>query len=76
MADPSAARSSLLAEAEVEVEVEELRTAIETVATTADAWDDRLKQMFGGATDQEVLAGRTAEAPPPLESGEGSGLDL
>ncbi len=55
---------------------EELRTAIETVATTADAWDDRLKQMFGGVTYQEVLAGRTAEAPPPVKPGEGSGLYL
>jgi hypothetical protein len=52
---------------------EELRFAIRTVASTADVWDDRLKQMFGGATYQEVLAGRTAEAPPPQKPGEGVG---
>ena len=32
-----------------------LRFAIEVVSTTADEWDDRLKQMFGGATYQEIL---------------------
>jgi hypothetical protein len=55
---------------------EELRFAIRIVASTADGWDDRLKQMFGGATYQEVLAGRTAEAPPPTKPGEGMGLYL
>jgi hypothetical protein len=55
---------------------EELRFAIETVSSTADEWDDRLKQMFGGVTYQEVLAGRSAEAPPPSKPGEGAGLYL
>jgi hypothetical protein len=55
---------------------EELQFAIRMVASTADAWDDRLKQMFSGATYQEVLAGRTAEAPPPTKPGEGTGLYL
>jgi hypothetical protein len=55
---------------------EELRFAIETVSSTADEWDDRLKQMFGGVTYQEVLAGRSAEAPPPSKPGEGGGLYL
>lgn len=55
---------------------DELRFAVHMVGTTADAWDDRLKQMFGGATYQEVLAGRTAEAPPPTKPGEGVGQYL
>jgi hypothetical protein len=55
---------------------EELRFAIRMVASTADGWDDRLKQMFGGATYQEVLAGRTAETAPPTKPGEGVGLYL
>ncbi len=55
---------------------EELRFAIRMVATTADGWDDRLKQMFGGTTYQEVLAGRSAEAPPPTKPGEGVGQYL
>jgi hypothetical protein len=55
---------------------EELRFAIRMVASTADGWDDRLKQMFGGATYQEVLAGRAAETAPPTKPGEGVGLYL
>ncbi len=55
---------------------EELRFAVETVAKTADLWDDRLKQMFGGATYQEVLAGRTQESTPPVKPGEGAGMYL
>ena len=55
---------------------EELQFAIRVVAGTADEWDDRLKQMYGGVTYQEVLAGRTAEAPPPTKPGEGVGLYL
>lgn len=48
---------------------EELRFAIEVVSSTADEWDDRLKQMFGGATYQEVLAGRAGETPPTTKPG-------
>lgn len=55
---------------------EELRFAIRMVASTADGWDDRLKQMFGGATYQEVLAGRTAATPPPNKPGQGVGQYL
>ncbi|MEN8159883.1 MAG: YbjN domain-containing protein [Myxococcota bacterium] len=55
---------------------EELRFAIRMVAGTADAWDDRLKQMFGGATYQEVLAGRASEAPPTTKPGQGLGQYL
>lgn len=55
---------------------EELRFAIDVVAATADEWDDRLKQMFGGVTYQEVLSGRSAEATPPTKPGEGVGMYL
>jgi hypothetical protein len=53
---------------------EELRFAIDAVATTADEWDDRLKQLFGGATYQEVLRGRTTHRPPQTKPGEGGYL--
>jgi hypothetical protein len=53
---------------------EELRFAVRVVATTADEWDDRLKQMFGGATYQEVLAGRAREQTPPTKPGAGGYL--
>jgi hypothetical protein len=53
---------------------EELRFTIQVVAHTADQWDDRLKQMFGGATYQEVLTGRTPHARPPTKPGEGGYL--
>jgi len=52
---------------------EELRFAIQVVASTADEWDDRMKQMFGGATYQEVLSGRANGGPPPTKPGEGAG---
>jgi len=55
---------------------EELRFAVEVVSTTADAWDDRLKQMVGGVTYQEVLAGKAAEARPTTKPGEGVGMYL
>lgn len=50
-----------------------LEFTVEVVATTADEWDDRLKQMFGGATYQEILTnekGSGAESPP-AKPGEG-----
>lgn len=55
---------------------EELHFAIRMVAGTADDWDDRLKQMFGGATYQEALAGHAAGTPPPTKPGEGVGQYL
>jgi hypothetical protein len=55
---------------------EELRFAIRMVASTADGWDDRLKQMFGGATYQEVLGGRASHAAPRTKPGEGVGQYL
>lgn len=50
---------------------EELRFAIEMVSTTADQWDDRLKQMFGGATYQEVLSEKRTGSVPMAKPGEG-----
>jgi len=53
---------------------EELRFTIKVVATTADHWDDRLKQMFGGATYQEVLTGQAGLKTPPVKPGQGGYL--
>jgi hypothetical protein len=53
---------------------EELRFSIKVVATTADHWDDRLKQMFGGATHPEVLAGQVGLKTPPVKPGQGGYL--
>jgi hypothetical protein len=53
---------------------EELRFTIKVVATTADHWDDRLKQMFGGATHQEVLTGQVGLKTPPVKPGQGGYL--
>jgi len=55
---------------------EELRFAVKVVASTADEWDDRLKQMFGGATHQEILSMESAGQTPPVKPGEGPGLYL
>jgi hypothetical protein len=55
---------------------EELRFAISVVSSTADGWDDRLKQMFGGATHQEILANNAEDAGPQTKPGEGVGLYL
>jgi T3SS (YopN, CesT) and YbjN peptide-binding chaperone 1 len=55
---------------------EELRFAIHMVSSTADGWDDRLKQMFGGIKYQEVLEGASAKAAPPIKPGEGTGMYL
>jgi hypothetical protein len=50
-----------------------LRFTVGVVASTADEWDDRLKQMFGGATYQEVLRNenRDVKEAPPTKPGEG-----
>jgi len=53
---------------------EELRFAIRVVSSTADEWDDRLKQMFGGATWQEVLTQRSDTEAPPIKPGTGGYL--
>jgi hypothetical protein len=52
----------------------ELRFMIEMVARTADAWDDRLKQMFGGFTYQEFLKEHRGEPAPPTKPGMGGYL--
>jgi len=54
---------------------EELRFIIQTVAETADAWDDRLKQMFGGVTYQEFLKEHRSEPDAlPVKPGMGGYL--
>lgn len=53
---------------------EELRFTISVVASTADQWDDRLKQMFGGSTYEEVLAGRSGDSAPTTKPGQGGYL--
>jgi hypothetical protein len=53
---------------------EELRFAIQVVGSTADQWDDRLKQMFGGATHQEMLEGRAVHSTPTSKPGHGGYL--
>jgi hypothetical protein len=53
---------------------EELRFTIQVVASTADQWDDRLKQMFGGATYQEALTDGAAHPAPPTKPGQGGYL--
>lgn len=53
---------------------EELRFAVRVVASTADEWDDRLKQMFGGATYQEVMTKRTSHELPLVKPGQGGYL--
>jgi hypothetical protein len=55
---------------------DELRFVVNMIATTADGWDDRLKQMFGGVTYQEILAGKTPQKLPPTKPGEGVGMYL
>jgi hypothetical protein len=53
---------------------EEMRFTISVVASTADQWDDRMKQMFGGSTYEEVLAGRSGDAAPTTKPGQGGYL--
>jgi hypothetical protein len=50
---------------------DELRFVVDVVARTADSWDDRLKQMFGGATYEEVLKGRAQQDTPTVKPGQG-----
>jgi hypothetical protein len=53
---------------------EELRFTIGVVASTADEWDDRLKQMFGGMTYQEALARHDGSHAAPIKPGGGGYL--
>jgi hypothetical protein len=50
---------------------EALRFAIKIVSTTADEWDDRLKQMFGGVTYQEILKQKGRDKEPLGKPGQG-----
>ena len=50
---------------------EELRFAVHTVASVADEWDDRIKQMFGGKTHQEVLTKSLDASTPGNKPGQG-----
>jgi hypothetical protein len=53
---------------------EELRFTVRVVASTADEWDDRLKQMFGGSTHQEILTKRHDEERGAHKPGHGTYL--
>jgi len=53
---------------------EELRFTVRVVASTADEWDDRLKQMFGGSTHQEDLSKRLGEERGAYKPGYGTYL--
>ena len=53
---------------------DDLRFTIRVVATTADEWDDRLKQMFGGATYEEALQSGGNQTTPPAKPGQGGYL--
>lgn len=49
-----------------------LKYAIEVVASTADEWDDRIKQMFGGMKYREAMGDDQAPGVPPVKPGEAS----
>jgi len=53
---------------------EALRFTVDIVASTTDEWDNRLQQMFGGATYQQVLQGEAAHGTPPTKPGSGGYL--
>jgi hypothetical protein len=55
---------------------EELRFAVSVVARTADEWDDRLKQMFGDMSHQEMLKVEDNGDTPPVKPGAGPGFYL
>jgi hypothetical protein len=50
-----------------------LKFTVDVVATTADEWDDRLKQMFGGATPQDILKSQQSPSDEPLPAKPGEG---
>ena len=52
---------------------EALRFSIRVVAEAAAEWDDRIKQMCGGATYQEVLKQEGRLSTPPTKPGSGDG---
>ena len=50
---------------------DELRFSVHAVAQVADEWDDRLKQMFGGNTYQEMLKQSPDSSKPTHKPGQG-----
>ena len=66
--DPIVSLETLLGE---HFSSEELRFAVSVVSRTADEWDDRLKQMFGGMTYQEMLKVQGNGETPPVKPGAG-----
>jgi hypothetical protein len=52
---------------------EDLAFAVRIVATTADKWDDQIKQMFGGVIGADLQVSE-ARQPPPPKPGEGGYL--
>ena len=53
---------------------EALRFTVDVVASTTDEWDNRIQQMFGGATYQQVLQGQATHGTPPTKPGSGGYL--
>jgi hypothetical protein len=53
---------------------EALRFTVGIVVSTADEWHNRLQQMFGGATYQQVLQGNATHGTPPIKPGSGGYL--
>ena len=52
---------------------EALRFTVGIVASTTDEWDDRIQQMFGGATYQQLLQKDAKQAPALIKPGGGGG---
>lgn len=57
-----------------QLNIDALRFTVGIVASTADEWDDRIQQMFGGATYQQVLQGNAEQSRPPVKPGSGGYL--
>ena len=51
-----------------------LKFTIDVVASTTGEWDDRIQQMFGGATYKQVLQGQASHTTPPTKPGSGGYL--
>jgi hypothetical protein len=51
-----------------------LRFTVGVVASITDEWDDRLKQMFGGETHQQLLTSLEAPQTPSAKPGHGGYL--
>lgn len=57
-----------------QISKEVLEFTMKVVSTTADEWDDRIKQMFGGSTYQDVLQQRGVREMPNIKPGVGGYL--